>query len=78
MVARGRMCVVRQLAAQGLKGQALLDVVMRLTGLPQPDAQLLINVELYGLGDTGRVSGPTIFEVRDRLVAEGYSLPGLE
>jgi hypothetical protein len=50
--------MVKQLVAKGFKGRALTAEVMRLTGLPYPDAQLLINVELTGQGDTYPPLGP--------------------
>lgn len=43
---------------------------MRLTGLPQPDAQELIDIELTGKGDVGRLSGPPIWEMQQRLEAK--------
>ena len=51
--------MVKELVASGFKGRALLDEVMRLTGLPAPHAQLLIDVELKGQGDTDPPLGPT-------------------
>ena len=51
--------MVKELVAEGFEGPALLDEVMRLTGLPAPDAQLLINVELKGQGDTDPPLGRT-------------------
>jgi hypothetical protein len=50
--------MVNELVALGFKGRALREEVMRLTGLPAPDAQLLINVELTGKGDTDPPFGP--------------------
>ena len=50
--------MVKQLVAKGLKGRALTDEVMRLTGLPHQHAQVLINVELTGQGDTEPPLGP--------------------
>lgn len=50
--------MVKELHASGLRGRALRREVMRLTGLPGPDAQLLINVELKGQGDTIPPLGP--------------------
>jgi hypothetical protein len=50
--------MVKELHARGLRGRALRREVMRLTGLPAPDAQLLINVELTGRGDTDPPLGP--------------------
>ncbi len=50
--------MVKELVALGLKGRALREEVMGLTGLPAPDAQLLINVELTGKGDTDPPLGP--------------------
>jgi hypothetical protein len=38
--------VVRELVAAGLKGDVLLGVVKRLTGLPTSDARTLIWVEM--------------------------------
>jgi hypothetical protein len=51
--------MVKELVARGFKGEALKAEVMRLTGLPAPDAQLLINVVLTGKGDTDPPLGPT-------------------
>jgi hypothetical protein len=50
--------MVKELVARGYKGRRLTEAVMRLTGLPYPDAQLLINVELTGQGDTDPPLGP--------------------
>jgi len=50
--------MVKELVAKGFKGSALTEQVMQLTGLPYPDAQLLINVELKGQGDTDPPLGP--------------------
>ncbi len=50
--------MVKELVAKGLKGRALTAEVMRLTGLPHAHAQLLINVELKGQGDTYPPPGP--------------------
>jgi len=70
----GNVCsMVKELVSLGFDGHALLDEVIRLTGLPPPDAQRLIKVELLGVGDTGRVGGrPTLSEVAAKLEANGW------
>ena len=51
--------MVKELVARGFRGRELTKEVMRLTSLPYPDAQLLINVELKGEGDTVPPLDPT-------------------
>ena len=55
---RDQARMVKELVARGYEGDALRAEVMRLTGLPAPDAQLLINVELKGLGRHGPAARP--------------------